>query len=79
MADPIATPYSDSLQALYDASGEPQGIINALEPNPGGIPIVPTAGQSEFLNFLQGPLKEAIQKAAADPDLPPMPVPGEMP
>jgi hypothetical protein len=55
MPDPIQNPYSDSLEALYDASGEVETIINDGTPTP---------AQSTLLNFLQGPLKTAIQTAA---------------
>ena len=73
MPDPIATPYSDALQDLYDSSGDVETLINSNGGN------APTAAQSTLLNFLQGPLKGAIQTAANDPDLPAMPVPGTQP
>lgn len=79
MADPIETPYSDSLEALWGASGTCETLINSS---------APTKTQSAFLNWLQGNpnpdwaslgLKNAIEKAANDPDLPTMPIPGSQP
>ena len=71
--DPVSTPYSDSLQALYDASGGVQTQINSNGGN------APTQAQSDFLNYLQGEFTNKLKAAAADPDLPTMPIPGTLP
>ncbi len=55
--------YQDSIQSLLGAVGEVETAINSNGGNP------PTAEQSTFLEFLQGPLAEAIAAAQSDPDL----------
>lgn len=69
----MRTKYSDALQALWDASGEVETIINGLPDNN------PTPNQSGMLSFCQDLLKKAIQNAARDPQLPDMPIPGTQP
>ena len=79
--DAVATPYSDALQDLYEASGDVQQQINNGNDDP-------TPTQSDFLNYLTGTptgkfvglgLAAAIKLAASDSALPAMPVPGTEP
>jgi hypothetical protein len=71
--------YEGLIHALYASPGAMQTFINGLQPNPGGTPVVPTAGQSKLLNFLQNDFKAALVEASRDPDLPPMADPSAQP
>lgn len=54
-----STPYSSTLDAMDDAIGEVDTYINSVDPSP---------AQTKFLAFLQGPMKDALAAARADPD-----------
>jgi hypothetical protein len=54
-----ATPYSKTLDDLWDAEGEVETYINGVTPSP---------AQTTLLKFLQGPMRDAITMARQDPN-----------
>ena len=62
MENPVAadsTPYSQTLDELWSASGDAETYINGVTPSP---------AQTTLLKFLQGPLRDAITAARDDPN-----------
>jgi hypothetical protein len=53
-----STPYSKTLDDLWDAEGEVETYINGVDASP---------AQEKLLAFLEGPLKDAITAARNDP------------
>jgi hypothetical protein len=60
MAAADSTPYTATLDALWDASGEVETYLNEV--------TTMSPVQAALMKFCQGPLKDAITAARADPN-----------